>query len=101
MSIPVARTPVIAQDVVRGTAIAVPAWLTRLRRDGTYPIVAAAFTLVGAIGAIMLLAAVRTHVAGDALGLVSADPMHPYVGKVIGDEGAYLWSPAIIQAAAP
>ena len=74
---------------------------SRVRRRGTYPIVAAAFTLVGAIGAVMLVAAVHSHIGGDALGLLRADPMHPYRGAVLGDQGAYLWSPVIIQAAAP
>ena len=74
--------------------------LARIGARRTYLIVATAFTLVGAIGAVMLVAAVHTHVAGDALGLLRADPMHPYVGAVLGEEGAYLWSPAIVQAAA-
>jgi Glycosyltransferase family 87 len=75
--------------------------LARIRGRGTYAIVVAGLTLVGAIGALMIVAAVHSHVAGDALGLQRADPMHPYVGAVLGEEGAYLWSPAIIQAAAP
>jgi hypothetical protein len=74
--------------------------LARIGVRRTYLIVATAFTGVGAIGAVMLVAAVHTHVAGDALGLLRADPMHPYVGAVLGEEGAYLWSPAIVQAAA-
>lgn len=92
----------------KGAPVRSPVWASvftlpsfeRLGMGGIYPIVAIAFTVVGAIGAVMLVAAVHAHVAGDALGLLRADPMHPYVGAVLGDEGAYLWSPAIVQAAA-
>lgn len=66
----------------------------------TSSVVATAFTVVGAIGAGMLVIAVHSHIAGDALGLIRADPRHPYVGAVLGEEAAYLWSPAIVQVAA-
>jgi Glycosyltransferase family 87 len=81
------------------SAIALPS-LARTRARRAYPVVATALTLVGAIGAAMLVIAVHSHVAGDALGLLRADPMHPYAGAVLGEEGAYLWSPAIVQAVA-
>lgn len=84
----------------RASGLTLPS-LARIRGRGTYPIVASAFTLVGAIGAVMLVVAVHSNVAGDALGLLRADPMHPYVRAVLGEEGAYLWSPAIVQAVAP
>jgi hypothetical protein len=81
------------------SAIAIPS-VARINGRRTYTVVATALTLVGAVGAVMLVMAVHSHVAGDALGLLRADPMHPYYGAVLGDEGAYLWSPAIVQAAA-
>jgi glycosyl transferase family 87 len=81
------------------SAMALPGF-ARINRRQTYLVVATTLTLVGAIGAAMLVVAVHSHVAGDALGLLRADPMHPYDGAVLGDEGAYLWSPAIVQAAA-
>jgi hypothetical protein len=80
------------------SAVALPD-LARIDRRRIYRVVATALTLVGAVGAVMLVVAVHSHVAGDALGLLRADPMHPYDGAVLGDEGAYLWSPAIVQAA--
>jgi len=80
------------------SAIALPD-LARIGRRRTYRVVATALTVVGAIGAVMLVVAVHSHVAGDALGLLRTDPLHPYSGAVLGDEGAYLWSPAIVQAA--
>jgi Glycosyltransferase family 87 len=83
----------------RPWAIALPS-VARIHGRRTYAVVATAFTLVGALGAVMLVVAIHSHVAGDALGLLRADPMHPYVGAVLGEEGAYLWSPAIVQAAA-
>ena len=83
----------------RPSAIPLPG-LARIDRRRTYLVLATALTLVGAVGAAMLVVAVHSHVAGDALGLLTADPMHPYDGAVLGDEGAYLWSPAIVQAAA-
>jgi glycosyl transferase family 87 len=113
MSIPAAHvrgvSGAVSGDLRRIVALGRPgrsSWVTlpglaRIRGRGTYPIVATVFSLVGAIGAVMVVAAIHSHVAGDALGLLRADPMHPYVGAVLGQEGAYLWSPAIVQAAAP
>src|SRR6266516_5701945 len=99
MSIPAARSRgtsgAASSDLRRIVALGRPGWasaialasVARIHGRGIYRVVAAAFTLVGAIGAVMLVVAVHSPVAGDALGLMSADPMHPYVRAVLGEEG--------------
>jgi hypothetical protein len=100
MSILAARFHGASGDLRRVVALGPPGRPWAVVLPSVARVVAIALTLVGAIGAVMLLVAVHSHIAGDALGLLRADPMHPYSGAVLGDEGAYLWSPAIVQASA-
>jgi hypothetical protein len=60
-----------------------------------------ALTAFGVVAVVMVLQAVRSDVPGDALGVLRADPSHPYVGSQLGGEGAYLYAPVVIQVLAP
>jgi hypothetical protein len=73
MSILAARFQGASGDLRRVVALGPPGRPWAVVLPSVARVVAIATTLVGAIGAVMLLVAVHSHIAGDALGLLRSD----------------------------